>query len=127
LSSRLQFGPKVAWTAGLSSGLFGGLVGNQGGIRSAALLGFQLSKAEFVATATAIGIIVDAARMPVYFATRMNDLLPFWPFIAVATLGVTAGTLLGKRLLSNVPESLFKRVVSGIILLLGLAMLLKHT
>ena len=38
----------VAWLAGALSGLLGGLVGNQGGIRSAALLGFNLSKANFV-------------------------------------------------------------------------------
>ena len=51
----------VAWLAGALSGLLGGLVGNQGGIRSAALLGFDLPKHTFVATATAIGLFVDGA------------------------------------------------------------------
>lgn len=127
LSSRLRFGPKVAWIAGLCSGLFGGLVGNQGGIRSAALLGFNLSKEEFIGTATAIGIIIDAGRMPVYFATRSNDLLSMWPYIATAVLGVVVGTVVGRVLLSNVPQSLFNRVVSGLLLLLGLAMLFRLT
>jgi uncharacterized protein len=127
LSSRVRFGPRGAWIAGLSSGVFGGLVGNQGGIRSAALLGFNLSKDQFVATATAIGIIVDSARMPVYFAARFNDLLAAWEYIAVAVLGVVAGTLLGKVLFAKIPEALFKRIVAGLILLLGLAMLFKYT
>lgn len=35
---------------------------NQGGIRTAALLGFDVPKEEFVATATAIGLFVDGAR-----------------------------------------------------------------
>lgn len=125
ISSRMRFGPKSAWIAGLSSGVFGGLVGNQGGIRSAAMLGFDLSKGQFVATATAIGVIVDIARMPVYFATRLNDLLATWQYIAAAVVGVIVGTLSGKILLSKIPEVLFKRTVSGLILLLGLAMLFR--
>ena len=52
---------------GVLSGLFGGLVGNQGGIRSAALLGFQLRPRQLVATATASALLVDAARVPIYF------------------------------------------------------------
>ncbi len=39
LAQRMRFGRKSAWAAGALSGIFGGLVGNQGGIRSAALLG----------------------------------------------------------------------------------------
>jgi hypothetical protein len=38
---RMRFGGHVAWIAGAVSGVFGGLVGNQGGVRSAALLGFD--------------------------------------------------------------------------------------
>jgi len=69
---RMRFGGPVAWIAGAVSGVFGGLVGNQGGVRSAALLGFDLERQAFVATATAIGLVVDAARMPVYFATELG-------------------------------------------------------
>ena len=38
LAARMSFGKRSAWFAGALSGMFGGLVGNQGGIRSAALL-----------------------------------------------------------------------------------------
>lgn len=69
LARRMRFRGYVAWVAGAVSGLLGGLVGNQGGLRSAALPGFGLSKQSFVATATAVGLIVDGARMPVYLAT----------------------------------------------------------
>jgi hypothetical protein len=54
------------------------LVGNQGGIRSAALLGFELEKQQFVATATAIGLFVDGARMPIYVATQHEELIQIW-------------------------------------------------
>lgn len=58
-AERMRFGRTSGQIAGALSGVFGGLVGNQGGIRSAALLGFDVSKESFVATATAIGLIVD--------------------------------------------------------------------
>jgi uncharacterized membrane protein YfcA len=125
LSSKIQIPPKLSWLAGLASGAFGGLVGNQGGIRSASLLGFDLSKAEFIATATAIGLIVDGARMPVYFSKRFTDLVVIWQPIAVASSGVLLGTWLGKTLLAKLPELIFKRFISGIILVLGLAMLIQ--
>src|SRR5687768_16133793 len=66
LAERMRFRGPAAWIAGGVSGLLGGLVGNQGGIRSAALLGLDLQKTAFVATTTAVGLIVDGARVPVY-------------------------------------------------------------
>ena len=54
MAQRMRFGRTTAWIAGGLSGIFGGLVGNQGGIRSAALLGFDIRRDAFVATATAI-------------------------------------------------------------------------
>src|SRR5215471_2644052 len=66
LSEKLRFRGWVAWVAGALSGALGRLVGNQGGIRSAAMLGFDVPKESFVATATAIGLCVDVARVPVY-------------------------------------------------------------
>src|ERR1700694_707472 len=37
LAQRMRFNDPIAWLAGAVSGLLGGMVGNQGGIRSAAL------------------------------------------------------------------------------------------
>lgn len=124
-AERMRFPGRLAWIAGLISGAFGGLVGNQGGIRSAALMGFNLSKAEFVATATGVALLVDGARMPVYFFYRSSDLLDAWLPISVATAGVLGGTWLGQIVLHKIPEPIFKRVVSGMILLLGIGILFK--
>lgn len=46
-TERRRFKGTLAWAAGGLSGFFGGLVGNQGGIRSAALLGFDLRRDTF--------------------------------------------------------------------------------
>jgi uncharacterized protein len=123
LVDRVRFSGWMAWVAGAVSGLLGGLVGNQGGIRSAAMLGFDVRKEAFVATATAVALMVDGARMPVYLATQGRDMIGVWPFVVVATAGVLVGTLLGTRVLGRVPELLFRRVVSAIILILGAVML----
>ena len=99
-------------------------MGNQGGIRSAALLAFDTDKASFVATATAVGLVVDGARMPVYVATQHRQLLAIWPLIAIAVAGVIVGTLAGARVLRRVPESRFRPVVAIVLLALGSWMLL---
>lgn len=52
-SQRVRFRGWMAWGAGAMSGVLGGLVGRQGGIRSAARLGFDVPKQACVAAATA--------------------------------------------------------------------------
>jgi uncharacterized membrane protein YfcA len=123
LSDRLRFGRTGAWIAGAVSGMLGGLIGNQGGIRAAAMLAFDVRKEAFVATATAIALIVDGVRMPVYAVNEGRALLDVWPLIAITTAAVVAGTLLGKRILGRVPEKAFRRLVAALIFALGVAML----
>jgi uncharacterized membrane protein YfcA len=120
---RMRFSGPAAWIAGALSGLLGGLVGNQGGIRSAALLGVDLPKTTFVGTATAVALMVDGARLPIYLwhlGDRLFE-LRFW--IGLATLGVLLGTLLGYRLLARIPERWFRRIVAVVLAVLGSAML----
>src|SRR5579863_7401502 len=125
LTRSVRFGRTSAYIAGAASGGFGGLVGNQGGIRSAAMLAFHVPKESFVATATAIALVVDFARMPVYFATEGDKIAGLWRMIAIASLAVLIGTLGGEKILKRVPELLFCRLVSLLILGLGLFVLLQ--
>jgi uncharacterized membrane protein YfcA len=120
---RVRWSRGAAWAAGALSGALGGLVGNQGGIRSASMLGFEVPKESFVATATAVGVIVDLARVPVYLATEGRALLAAWPLIVAATVGVVVGTPIGIRVLARVPERVFRRIVSVLLLVLGIAMM----
>ena len=122
-SRRMVFRGPAAWLAGAVSGMLGGLVGNQGGLRSAALLGFRLDRDTFVATATAIGLFVDGARMPIYFYTHGSQLPGMMTGIAIATAGVIAGTLFGGRVLQRIPEAAFRRVVAVLLAMLGVALL----
>ena len=123
LARRIELTGFAGWVAGALSGLFGGMVGNQGGIRSAALLGFHLPRHAFVATATAIALAVDLARMPVYFVVEGSAILDEWVLLVLTVAGVVIGTLAGERLLAGIPERIFRRVVAILILSLGVYML----
>jgi uncharacterized membrane protein YfcA len=123
LARRMRFRGAAAYLAGWLSGLLGGLVGNQGGIRSAALLGLDAPKMAFVATATAVGLIVDGARLPVYLYQEHERLLAIWPVIFAATVGVVIGTAAGAPLLHALPERWFRRAVAVTLTVLGLVML----
>lgn len=122
---RVRLGRRAALIAGSLSGLFGGMVGNQGGIRSAALLGFGLSRDKFVGTATAIALIVDLARLPVYLWVEGRAMLVMWPTIAGLSAAVVVGTIAGRRLLARIPDRVFHRIVSVLVLTLGVWMIAK--
>lgn len=107
---------------GILSGLFGGLVGNQGGIRAAALLGFQLQPRQLVATATASALLVDLARIPIYFASSGRVIAEATPLWLAASLGVTIGTFIGVPVLSRIPEETYRRVIGALLVLLGLSL-----
>ena len=123
LLQKIRVGKILALIGGFISGFLGGLVGNQGGIRSAVLLSFTLDRKTFIATATAIGVIVDLARMPVYFFTQGEALLLGWRYILVASTGVIIGTGMGITFLKKISPALFRRIVASLVFLLGIFML----
>jgi uncharacterized membrane protein YfcA len=125
LAARLHFEGRWAWAAGALSGFLGGLVGNQGGIRSAALLSFGMDKRTFVATGTAIGLMVDGARTPVYVWNAGSDLASLAVPIAVASAGVLAGTLIGGSLLAHIPRRAYRPLIASLVGALGVLMLLR--
>ena len=126
LADRFRLKGIAAWIAGGTSGMFGGLVGNQGSIRSAAMLGFNLKQEEFVATATGTALMVDTARVPVYLAVYWNDIISIWHYVLIATAGVIAGTVAGRWVLRRLPENVFKKTIAVIILLVGVLVLINR-
>ncbi|HEX5215765.1 MAG TPA: sulfite exporter TauE/SafE family protein [Vicinamibacterales bacterium] len=108
---------------GLLSGGFGGLVGNQGGIRAAALLGFRLTPRQIVATATASALLVDAARVPVYLATHRAAIAARIGLAVTIAIGATAGTFVGVPLLRRIPPPTYRRLVGALLIGLGVVLL----
>lgn len=115
--------PTWRFVGGILSGLFGGLVGNQGGIRAAALLGFRLAPRALVATATASALLVDAARLPIYLVTAGSVIAASAKLWLIATAGVTIGTFIGVPLLSRIPAAAYRTLVGVLLLLLGSGLL----
>ncbi len=107
---------------GLLSGFFGGLVGNQGGIRSAALLGFRLDPKKFVATATAVALIVDSVRLPFYLMNYHHALRGVALQVALSTVGVFIGTFWGVKILKQIPEQSFRQIVGVLLIVLGISL-----
>lgn len=119
-AQRMRFsGRRSALVGGALSGLLGGLVGNQGGIRAAALLGFDVERQAFIATATAVALIVDGARIPVYLVTQGAGIAAHWPLILLLAMAAVVGTLVGERTLRRMSEAVFRRVVGALLLVLG--------
>lgn len=122
---RFEPGRAVGTALGAFSGLFGGMAGNQGGLRAAALMAYSLTPAEFVATSTAAGLMVDAGRLPVYLAKSDGRIAALAVPIAIATAGVIIGTLLGERILFRMSRDRFRRVISAMIFALGVWLLVR--
>ncbi|MGH7637681.1 MAG: TSUP family transporter [Gemmatimonadaceae bacterium] len=126
-SRRIHLNSRFAPHAlGFASGVFGGVAGNQGGLRAAALLTFSLMPLTFVATSTATGLLVDAVRLPVYLWRSSAALVELGYPIVIASVGVVMGTLAGERMLVGLSADRFRTVVSVLIGLLGLWLLLQH-
>jgi uncharacterized protein len=124
LERRLPLPQTPGWRllGGTASGFFGGLVGNQGGIRAAALLGFHLEPRQLVATATASALLVDAARIPIYLLSEGGTIAATVPLWVAASVGATIGTLLGVPVLSQLPARTYHRLLGVLLVLLGFAL-----
>ncbi len=67
-------------------------------------------------------MLVDLARVPVYLATGWTDLVANWPLVVLLTVGVIAGTVLGRPILGLLPQQRFRQLLA--LLLIGLGLLL---
>lgn len=125
-ATRLRFSPLIAWPAGAASGFLGGLVGNQGSIRSAALLGLDIeSGRSFVATATAIGLLVDIVRLPIYLANDLDRIVTQAPAVFTAIGAVIVGTYAGAHLLQRIPDHQFRRLIGALLIATALFLILE--
>lgn len=109
---------------GFLSGLLGGLIGNQGAIRSLYLLNYELEKREFIASAALIAVIIDSTRIPVYVYTMHQYLFDNLGLMAAVVATSILGTLLASRVLPQVTAELFKKIILGALIVLGALMLL---
>lgn len=114
-----------SWIGGGVSGFLAGLLGTGGAVRGVALAAYNLEKNVFVATSALIDLGVDFVRSIIYFFNgyiHTHDLymIPF--LLGVAFLG----TYLGKLILKKIPQDKFRTIVLVLILIVGIASLVKY-
>ena len=109
---------------GFFSGFMGGMIGNQGAIRSAYLLKYNLGKESFIATATVIAIVIDLSRIPVYLLEHSEQFEQMGEQLLLLIGVAFAGTLLGKQLLRSISLEKFRAIVSVFIMLFGIYLLI---
>jgi uncharacterized protein len=122
--SKLRFETKWLPFGGMLSGFFGGLSGHQGAFRSLFLLKAGLSKEQFVATGVVIAVMVDLARLVIYgfhFSGGERD----WSggLVAVACGAAFVGSFVGTRLLQKITMSTVQRVVSVLLVGVGIGLI----
>ncbi|OGW58043.1 MAG: hypothetical protein A2Z09_03965, partial [Nitrospirae bacterium RBG_16_43_8] len=116
---KIRLPQKIDFIGGFFSGLLGGFVGNQGAIRSAYLLNYNIPKETFVATAAIIASVVDITRIPVYIFSNKDVLTDNAILLLVTTVSALAGTFAGKSFLKKISLKTFKLFVAAAIVIIG--------
>jgi uncharacterized membrane protein YfcA len=60
-----------------------------------------------------------------YLVTQGGEIAKLWPVLLAAAVGAVIGTVVGERVLRGIPEPIYRRAVSALVLALGAFMLLR--
>lgn len=121
---KIPAGNITALSGGALSGFFAGMFGIGGPLRSAFLSVFDLPKAVYIATAGAIGMLVDMTRIITYFTGGATLPKELWYglllFIPISFLGAQ----IAKKIVDKIPQNQFRAVVAVFLLIIGIKFLL---
>jgi uncharacterized membrane protein YfcA len=67
---------------------------------------------------------VDAARVPIYLITSRPAITANVGLWLAASAGAVIGTFLGTPILGRIPEPIYRQVVGGMLVVLGLSLLI---
>ena len=115
---------KNAIVGGSLSGFSAGLLGTGGAIRGLTMAAFNLEKSVFIATSAFIDFMIDFSRTFVYYNNgyiHKHD-LKYIPFLLVIGL---LGSFLGKRILTFIPQAVFRKISLYLLLFIGIATLVQ--
>ncbi|MBU0606427.1 MAG: sulfite exporter TauE/SafE family protein [Armatimonadetes bacterium] len=109
----------TALAGGALSGFFAGMFGIGGAIRSMFLTAFDLPKAVYIATAGAIGLLVDSTRIITYFLGGTTLPRGLWYGLLLFIPVSFAGAWIAKQVLGKIPQHQYRGVVAAFLLLAG--------
>jgi hypothetical protein len=121
---KIPAGNLTALSGGALSGFFAGIFGIGGPLRSAFLSAFDLPKAVFIATAGAIGLLVDSTRIIAYFAGGATLPKELWYGLFLFIPISFVGARIAKKVVDKIPQSKFRIVVGAFLLVIGAKLIL---
>ena len=121
--AKMSFDARYLPLGGALSGFFGGLSGHQGAFRSMFLIKSGLDSQRFIATGVVLAVLVDVARMLVYgWSFSANTANVQWTMVLSASFSAFVGAYLGAKLLHKVTLRTIQRLVSVLLVLIGLGL-----
>ena len=121
--AKMSFDARYLPLGGALSGFFGGLSGHQGAFRSMFLIKSGLDSQRFIATGVVLAVLVDVARMLVYgWSFSANTANVQWTMVLSASFSAFVGAYLGAQLLHKVTLRTIQRLVSVLLVLIGLGL-----
>jgi len=108
---------------GSLSGLLAGLIGLGGAIRSTFLISFNLAKEVYVGTSAMIAFVIDLTRIPTYLFTNIVKDTSYYVFLPFMVLSAYLGVKTGKKLLGEINQQIFRKIVLVAILLVAIKLL----
>lgn len=118
---KIQFDKKYLFLGGFLSGLFGGLSGHQGALRSAFLIKCNLSKENFIGTGVVIACMVDVIRITTYGFFFSGTILTENITLLIATICFSLfGILIGNKLLKKITSQVVQKITGLLLIIVGL-------
>jgi hypothetical protein len=122
-----QFNTSETWLyfGGALSGFFGGFSGHQGALRAMFLSKTDITKEEFVATSSTIGLLIDITRIGVYFSyipILVSSSIHYT--LVTAIIVAFCGSYIGSKILQKTTMKIIQLVVSILLLLIGILLIL---
>jgi uncharacterized protein len=125
IKPELKFPPniKTITSGGGISGFITGLVGTGGAIRATFLMGFNLEKTKYIATAASIALATDAIRIPSYLSQGflLDQYIYYIPILFATAIG---GSFIGKKIVGRINQNIFKKIVLIAIIIVSLTFII---
>jgi uncharacterized membrane protein YfcA len=114
----------TATVGGVISGFFAGIFGMGGATRVLFLSAFNLDKMVFLATVSAIGLVIDSARLITY---HFNNVVLAPQLMAALAWGIPisfVGAKVGEFVVRHISQKQFRAIIAICLFLLGIKLLL---
>jgi len=121
---KIRAGNAAALSGGALSGFFAGMFGIGGAIRSMFLSAFDLPKAVYIATAGAVGLMVDSTRIIAYFTGGATLPKELWWGLLLFIPASFLGAQIAKRIVDKIPQSRFRAVVAVFLFAIGVKLII---